>query len=66
MENMLDNCKYNKVKLLHELSCALWFIKKHAKGDAQKANDTDCMPFLDLLEKDLESYVSKLQGLCCK
>ncbi len=63
MPKMLDNCFYNKIKLLHDLSCVRWFIDKHAKEDAKKAGDTKFYALLENLERDLEGYVDALKKL---
>ena len=57
---MLDNSHYNKIKLMHDLSGLLWFIKKHAHEDAQKAQDKACADFLKQLEADLNKHVEQL------
>ena len=64
MADILNNCTYDKIKILHELCCVLWFIKKHALRDAE--NDQACKSFLQNLEKDLEKYVNELQTMICK
>lgn len=63
---MLNNCKYDKIKLLHELSCILWFIKKHAKEDAQKENHGECLLLYEELQKSLEEQISKLHHALCE
>jgi len=65
MAKLIDNCLYNKIKLLHNLSCTLWFIEKHAKQDARTEKDNDCLLFLEYLEKDLEKYVHELKKMTC-
>ncbi len=66
MTQVLNNCEYNNIKLLHELSCVSWFIKKHAIPDAQKANDNECTAFLEKLDKDLEEHLKQLKPMACK
>lgn len=63
---MLDNCSYNTIKLLHQLSGVLWFIKKHGIEDAAKAGDTECLVMFEQLEKDLQEHIEHLQDLVCK
>ncbi len=63
---MLDNCFYDKIKILHHLSCMLWFIEKHAEENAKKEGDEECHAFLDRLEKDLEKHVQELKKMICK
>lgn len=57
---MLDDCTYNKIKLLHELSSQLWFIQKHALQDAKIACDDHCKNVLIDLEKDLQKHIELL------
>ncbi len=64
MSNPLDNCDYDKVKILHELSSILWFIKKHALVDAQQ--DKECSTFLKRVESDREKHVAELKSIVCK
>ncbi|MGB8366993.1 MAG: hypothetical protein WCD44_01410 [Candidatus Babeliales bacterium] len=63
MPRMLDNCFYDKVKLLHNLSCTSWFIDKHAKEDAKKAGDDKLIALLEKLEQDLHKYVDSLKKM---
>jgi hypothetical protein len=61
----LDNTSYNKIKLLHKLSCINWFIEKHAQHDAETAGDQEFLSSLIQLQKDLEKHIEKLQhGMC--
>ena len=57
---MLDNCDYNKVRLLHDLSRIVWHLNKHAKEDAKKAGHEECHKICVELEKDLEKHISTL------
>lgn len=62
---MLDNVSYDKIKLLHKLSCINWFIEKHGKNDAQTAGDQEFLVTLTSMQKDLQKYIEKLQqGMC--
>lgn len=58
---MLDNCKYNKVKILHEISSLIWFLEKHAISDAQQNHD-NCEETLKKLKADLEKYIMPLSN----
>ncbi len=58
---VLDNCSYNKIKLLHELSSQLWFIQKHALNDAEAAGDAACIQALRDLEHDLQKHLERLR-----
>jgi hypothetical protein len=62
---MLDNCTYNKIKLLHELSCVAWFVEKHALQDAQAAGDAACIQMLQDLEKDIRNHIERLRQTLC-
>jgi len=63
MPEILDNCFYDQVKLLHDLSCTRWFIDKHAKKDAKKADDNKCYVLLEKLERDLDKYIVELKEM---
>lgn len=62
---MLDNASYNKIKLIHELSCICWFIEKHGKVDAKAAGDQELLNVLNSLKNDLEKYLERLQQAMC-
>ncbi len=57
---MLEDCNYNKVRLLHDLSRIVWYLKKHAKKDAKKAGHRECHNLCVELEKDLERHIKKI------
>ncbi|MFA5075248.1 MAG: hypothetical protein WC436_04050 [Candidatus Babeliales bacterium] len=57
---MLSNCRYNKVKVLHDMSKLLWFIEKHGIGDARQGDDSNCMKVLADLKRDLEKHIKSL------
>ena len=63
---MLDNCCYNKIKLIHDLSAMTWFIKKHAIEDAQQANDKACVDLLTKLKEDLYKHQHALKHMICE
>lgn len=58
---MLSNCNYNKVRLLHDLSRIVWYLKKHAKEDAMTEGHELCHVMCEELEKDLEKHIDKLR-----
>ncbi|MBI4151630.1 hypothetical protein HY496_01555 [Candidatus Woesearchaeota archaeon] len=61
---MLQNCSYNKVKTLHEVSRILHFIRKHAKVDAAempKGKHTYCSKLFEDLERDLEKHAERFR-----
>ena len=69
MKTVLDNCEYNEIKLLHELSSLQWFLKQHAIKDAQAANHEKCKEFMEFLAHDLEKHIGALRekmGKPCK
>lgn len=57
---MLSNCRYNKVKVLHDMSKLLWFIEKHGLDNANKEQDASCVVLFEKLKKDLEKYIDLL------
>ena len=60
----LDNCTYDQIKILHELSMLEWFIKKHALEDAR--NNDECTELLKRLHADLEKYTAEFKRIVCK
>jgi len=66
MARMLKDCKYNNVKILHEISCLAWFIDKHAKIQAQNAGDKECEQLLENLYNELKKHIDQFEALICK
>lgn len=62
-KKMLDNCFYDKTKLIYKLSKAAWFIDKHAKENAKKAKDKECVKALEKLQKELEKQIAMLKEM---
>ncbi len=62
----LENCCYDKTKLLHELSCISWFIEKHAQPEAKKTKDKEFEDLLKKLQKDLSPHIKNLHALISK
>ena len=61
----LDNCSYNKIKLIHQLSSLAWFLDKHALKDAQDAGDMECYESMVSIQRDLLKHIERLQkGMC--
>jgi hypothetical protein len=60
----LGNHTYDKIKILHELSCILWFIKKHALKNAK--NDKQCLSLLKKIEADLTKHINALHQMICE
>ncbi len=57
---MLDNCTYNKVKLIHDLSGIAWFMKHFCHKDAKGCSKECCKMFADV-QKDLEKTIERLE-----
>lgn len=62
---LLDNQTYNKIKLIHELSCIAWFIEKHALNDASNGGDKSAHEALAALQRDLAKHIEVLQKAMC-
>lgn len=63
---MVNNAKYNKIKVLYELSSLCWFIEKHALADAQKAGEAECTKMLEELKKDIDKHIAAFDKHACK
>lgn len=63
---MMHNCKYDKIKIAHKLSCLIWFIEKHAKEDANKSGDSQCLAAMQALQKDLLKHLEVFEKLICE
>lgn len=65
---MLSNNKYNRNKILNDLSCMCWFIDKHALDEAKKSNDQELARNLEKLKHDLDKYIetfdTSISGVC--
>lgn len=57
----MDNCSYNKIKLLHELSKLTGFIDKYGRKDAKSAKHQGCHQLLNQLHQDLHGHMEKLR-----
>ena len=58
---MVNDCNYNKVKLLHDLSKINFHIERHAKKDAESAGHVLCNAMCTELQADLEKHMNKLR-----
>ena len=58
---MLDDCNYNKIRLLHDLSTIVWHLEKHAKADAKKSGHKECHALCEEMQTDLEKHIEKLK-----
>ena len=63
---MLSNGRYDKIKVLHEISSLLWFLKEHAIKEAAKHGHEDCLMYYKELEKDLERHIKKIEDMLFK
>lgn len=63
---MLNHCKYDCIKLLHEMSSLLWFIEQYAKEDAKKEGNTECLEKFQAIAQDLEKHIDSLKSMMCK
>ncbi len=59
---MLNDVNYTNIKLLHDLSSTLWYLKKHAKEDAKRHKHDLCVNLYDEIEADLEKNIQKLSN----
>lgn len=59
---MLDNCTYNKAKLVTEISKLIGFIDRHGIEDADEQEHEDCTEELKLLREDLEEHLEALSA----
>ncbi len=57
---MLDDCSYDKIKILHELSCISWFLEKHGLQDTKNSDDENTRKIFTELKKDLDKYIQNL------
>ena len=58
---MLNDCNYNKVRLMHDMSRIVWYLKKHAKNDSNVHGHVLCHALCEDIEKDLEKHIEKLR-----
>ncbi|RLE37739.1 hypothetical protein DRJ17_05905 [Candidatus Woesearchaeota archaeon] len=61
VNKMLNDCNYNKVRLLYDLSKIVGFLKRHAKEDANKEGHKLCYAMYKEIEEDLEKHIEKLR-----
>jgi len=58
---VLNDYCYDKVKLLHEMSRMLNYVKKHALPEAKKKKLPETVQLYKRLERDLEKNVENLR-----
>lgn len=63
---MLPNGRYDKIKVLHDMSSLLWFIKEHAIKEAAKQGHNDCLTYYKEIEKDIEKHIRALEEMLFK
>lgn len=67
MAQLMSNCNYNKVALLHDVVKLHWRIQQYLK-DADKDNHPLCKAVCIELQKELEKTAGKLKaavsGIC--
>ena len=66
MTKILHDCCYDKVKLLHELSCSVWFIEKHALQNAKQSGENELHAALEALYNDLVKHIHTIHDIKCK
>ncbi len=63
---MMDNCSYNKIKLMHTIACADWFIEQFAKKDAaQDKTHKKCGVLYAEVQGHLDAALRLLQEAQC-
>jgi len=63
---MLTNGRYDKIKVLHDMSSPLWFLKEHAIKESAKHGHEHCLIYYKELEKDLEKHIKMLEEMVYK
>lgn len=63
---MISNNRYNKTKLLTDLSGICWFLEKYAIPDAEKSQDTCCVDIFNTIKQDFEKNIQAIQKAVCE
>lgn len=58
----MQNCNYNKTRLLADMKSILWRINHYYKKDSSKAKHPVCAKILKDMEKDLAKYADRIQA----
>lgn len=58
---VLNNCNYDKTKLLYKILKVQEFIEKHAIRDAERDGHPLCAEEYKELKQDLERHIEKLR-----
>jgi hypothetical protein len=59
---VLNDCNYDKIKMIHHLSKMVGFIDRHAVSDAEKEGHPLCAEEYKELRADLEKHINKLSS----
>ncbi len=62
----VNDCHYDKLKLMYEFCKIRHFITMHAKNDAKKAIDEKFHTLLEHIEKEVEKFTDQLNQMICK
>jgi len=58
---MIDNCTYDKVKLIHDLSSIAWFLENHCEKDLKKSHKNNCCSeVIKNIKSDLSKHIDAL------
>ncbi|MFQ5621038.1 MAG: hypothetical protein ACE5FT_04300 [Candidatus Nanoarchaeia archaeon] len=57
----MDDCTYNHIKLLHQLSLVDAFLVRHCHEDAESKKHKGCCKALGALQKDVRKHMKTLQ-----
>ncbi len=55
----LNNCDYNKIKVVHELSQLQWFLEKHAMPDATAHGHPLCANMWKEIHSEINKWLEK-------
>ena len=57
---MLDDCCYDQIKILHDLSKIAFFLKNSCQKDVKKCNHNNCEKSLGALGKEIDALIEKV------
>ena len=58
----MQNCNYNKTRLLADMKSVLWRIRHYYKKDATKAKHASCGKILKHMERELTKFTGQLES----
>ena len=58
---MLDNCCYDCIKVLHDLSRVAWFLKTYCEKDVASCSHRECKDKVAEVKKDLDALIDKVK-----